>query len=249
MENHKALSFLETRVLVTDMFMCVNHYSRPIMMIISRTTGRNLVGWCSLELLARGLSIEHHMRTISLGLSASIPLSSTIIQLSLTVLLPLTAGLWLRSKSYHQIIADNVPVSAVSQWMLLLIIFSTFCDMFRSAALESMITRVFTAAFIVCTMQIILLYLSWWTSQQWLRGYFSRKDTAAVMFCSTHKSLTLGLPILRIMVANVSVLGELALPLLLHHPLQMVLGALLVPSMTNWLHREKRTRIFSADIT
>ncbi|KAG7163368.1 Sodium/bile acid cotransporter 7-like 1 [Homarus americanus] len=177
-----------------------------------------------------------------LGISASIPVTSTIVQLALTVLVPLTIGHLIRRTGYHRVLMPpGSPLGTLGQWMLLLIIYSTFCDMFRSAELEAVLPRVASAVLIVLFMQCTLLYVTWWISHRWLVGWFSRGDTLAIMFCSTHKSLTLGLPILRILVSEVSALGELALPLLVHHPLQMVLGGSLTPRLAAWAqHQIKR---------
>jgi hypothetical protein len=42
-----------------------------------------------------------------------------------------------------------------------------------------------------------------------------------MVFCSTHKSLTLGMPILRLLYANDTILPYISLPLLCWHPMQV----------------------------
>lgn len=64
---------------------------------------------------------------------------------------------------------------------------------------------------------------------------YSRKDVVCIMFCSTHKSLTLGMPMLKIVFADHPMLSLLSLPLLLYHPTQIFLGGLMVPMMTDWV--------------
>lgn len=183
-----------------------------------------------------------------LGVSASIPVIDTVMYLLLTVLLPLCAGHLYQRRGHSQVsVPQGSSLAVVGQWMLLLIIYSTFCDMFRSSKLEELLPRMASTIFIVVCMQCALLCATWWVCQRWLVGWFTRGDTLAIMFCSTHKSLTLGLPILRILVSEVTALGELALPLLVYHPLQMVLGGTLTPRLTAWA-QHKSHRVFALEV-
>nr|XP_045618156.1 sodium/bile acid cotransporter 7-like isoform X1 [Procambarus clarkii] len=183
-----------------------------------------------------------------LGVSASIPIIDTILYLMLTVLMPLCAGHLYQRRGIHPVIMSRgSSLGTLGQWMLLLIIYSTFCDMFRSSRLEELLPRMASTVLIVVCMQCALLYGTWWVSHRWLVGWFSRGDTLAIMFCSTHKSLTLGLPILRILVSEVTALGELALPLLVYHPLQMVLGGTLTPYLIAWA-RHAPERVFASEV-
>lgn len=65
----------------------------------------------------------------------------------------------------------------------------------------------------------------------------------AITFCSTHKSLTLGMPLLRTLYSGYSHLSQISLPLLIYHPVQLILGGLLVPYGQQWLKKHlKYTR-------
>ena len=66
---------------------------------------------------------------------------------------------------------------------------------------------------------------------------FARADVACVMFCAVHKSLTLGLPMAKIVFEGDPELPLISLPLLIWHPTQILLGGLLVPSVTVWIRR------------
>ena len=69
---------------------------------------------------------------------------------------------------------------------------------------------------------------------------FSKEDTVAAMFSATHKSLTLGLPLLNLMFgAGSKELSILSIPLLIYHPSQIMLGSILVPSIKTWLGTSK----------
>uniref|UniRef100_A0A3Q1G7Q4 Sodium/bile acid cotransporter n=1 Tax=Acanthochromis polyacanthus TaxID=80966 RepID=A0A3Q1G7Q4_9TELE len=64
---------------------------------------------------------------------------------------------------------------------------------------------------------------------------FSPADTVAIMFCSTHKSLTLGIPMLKIVFEGYEHLSLISVPLLIYHPAQILLGSVLVPSIRGWM--------------
>ena len=64
-----------------------------------------------------------------------------------------------------------------------------------------------------------------------------KEDTVAAMFSATHKSLTLGLPLLNLMFgAGSKELSILSIPLLIYHPSQIMLGSLLIPTLKPWLN-------------
>ena len=82
---------------------------------------------------------------------------------------------------------------------------------------------------------------------------FRPSDVVAIIFCSTHKSLTLGevlnvsvsisciqlslvgIPMLKIMYSGYSHLSLISIPLLVYHPTQILLGGFLVPFVRSWM--------------
>lgn len=64
---------------------------------------------------------------------------------------------------------------------------------------------------------------------------FRRPDVISVLFSSVHKSLTLGVPVLKIVFKDAPLLPLLSLPLLMYHPVQIVLGGLAAPSLKTWV--------------
>ena len=66
---------------------------------------------------------------------------------------------------------------------------------------------------------------------------FTRPDVVAVVFSSVHKSLTLGVPVLKIVLArHAHALPLLSMPLLMYHPLQIVIGGLAAPAIKAWVN-------------
>ena len=162
--------------------------------------------------------------------------NSIIFKICLTVVFPLIAGQVARvfALKTNSIDIGKIPVSIISNCTLLLIIYSAFCDMFSKDIDIGKGTLVFTV-FCIIGMQALLLYIMYSLS---LSKYcnFSKPDTVAAMFSATHKSLTLGLPLLNLMFgAGSKELSILSIPLLIYHPSQIMLGSILVPTIQAWL--------------
>lgn len=114
-------------------------------------------------------------------------------------------------------------------------------------------------AFAVVIIQIFLLTISYELAKR-MRKMYTAPDVVAIVFCSTHKSLTLGkkhiiekiklnaanrfsgIPILRIMFHGFSHLSQISLPLLVYHPTQIILGGLLVSQLKDWVRSQRSKR-------
>ena len=57
------------------------------------------------------------------------------------------------------------------------------------------------------------------------------RDRIAFIMCATHKTLALGLPLFKIIFHGRPDLAVLCTPLLLQHPLQLILGSMLAPRL------------------
>ncbi|CAH1987477.1 unnamed protein product [Acanthoscelides obtectus] len=174
-----------------------------------------------------------------LGSTTIVPLLGTVIQLIITVLVPLSLGQAVKSRTNLR--GQRLPLNTIGQSALLFVIYTTFCDTFLVPETGLSAMDVIFTVFSVLILQISLMFLSFKLANR-LRRYFSPQDIIAIMFCSTHKSLTLGIPILRIMFHGYSHLSQISLPLLVYHPTQIILGGLLVSQMKDWVYSQKTKR-------
>ncbi|XP_042090229.1 sodium/bile acid cotransporter 7 isoform X5 [Ovis aries] len=147
------------------------------------------------------------------------------------------------------------PFGAVSSSVLLMIIYTTFCDTFSNPSIDldkfSLLLVLFISKsdggllvlFIICSIQLSFMLLTFIFSTRNNSG-FTPADTVAVMFCSTHKSLTLGIPMLKIVFAGHEYLSLISVPLLIYHPVQILLGSVLVPTIKSWMvSRQKGVKL------
>ncbi|XP_059972031.1 sodium/bile acid cotransporter 7 isoform X3 [Mesoplodon densirostris] len=135
------------------------------------------------------------------------------------------------------------PFGAVSSSVLLMIIYTTFCDTFSNPNIDLDRFSLILILFIICSIQLSFMLLTFIFSTRNNSG-FTPADTVAVMFCSTHKSLTLGIPMLKIVFAGHEYLSLISVPLLIYHPVQILLGSVLVPTIRSWMvSRQKGVKL------
>lgn len=172
-----------------------------------------------------GLVVTPALLLLLLGTHGEAPISSVLGQLSLEVLLPLLVGQVIRLLAGAR--ADAFErLRQIPSMLLLYLIFCVFCATF-SAAMPAGAARDITIAVIGATLlHGVLLGLSWWLGG--LRVFrFDRADRIAALFCSTQKTIALGVPMLSILYGHHPQLAWLTLPLICYHPLQLVISGVL----------------------
>ncbi|XP_064404202.1 sodium/bile acid cotransporter 7-B-like isoform X3 [Halichondria panicea] len=159
--------------------------------------------------------------------------------LSITVLVPLFLGQIVRRVMKAWLEEKSPPFGTISSCILLFIIYTTFCDTFNSSDSDIAVSSVVKVIVLVFSCQCVFLCITYLTTS--LLGVFTRSDIVAMLFCSTHKSLTLGIPMLKIVFEGSTMLSSLTLPLLIYHPIQILLGSALVPWLQGWLRPDTPT--------
>nr|XP_048306236.1 sodium/bile acid cotransporter 7 isoform X5 [Myodes glareolus] len=140
------------------------------------------------------------------------------------------------------------PFGAVSSSVLLMIIYTTFCDTFSNPHIDLDKFSLVLILFIIVSVQLSFMLLTFVFSTRNNSG-FTPADTVAIIFCSTHKSLTLGIPMLKIVFAGHEHLSLISVPLLIYHPAQILLGSVLVPTIKSWMvSRQKGVKLTSPTV-
>nr|XP_009502140.1 PREDICTED: sodium/bile acid cotransporter 7-like [Phalacrocorax carbo] len=135
------------------------------------------------------------------------------------------------------------PFGAISSCVLLMIIYTTFCDTFANPNIDLDKFSLIIIVFIIFSVQMSFMFLTFLFSTR-NNSSFTPADTVAIIFCSTHKSLTLGIPMLKIVFAGYEHLSLISVPLLIYHPAQILLGSLLVPTIKSWMvSRQKALKL------
>ncbi|XP_041519167.1 sodium/bile acid cotransporter 7 isoform X2 [Microtus oregoni] len=178
-----------------------------------------------------------------LGSSSSVPFTSIFSQLFMTVVVPLIIGQIVRRFIKDWLERKKPPFGAVSSSVLLMIIYTTFCDTFSNPHIDLDKFSLILILFIIVSVQLSFMLLTFIFSTRNNSG-FTPADTVAIIFCSTHKSLTLGIPMLKIVFAGHEHLSLISVPLLIYHPAQILLGSVLVPTIKSWMvSRQKGVKL------
>ncbi|CAF3544377.1 unnamed protein product [Rotaria socialis] len=164
-----------------------------------------------------------------------------IKNLTLTVLLPLFIGqiihlLWAKK---IMDIREKFHFSELSSLALLTLVWSVFCTCFSTGSFKTIGTQdliilmlidlviyLFFSSFIFI---ITRLPIPYWQ--------FSEKDSIAIMFCSASKTLAMGISVINALYGNTNqaLTGLLSLPLIMYHAEQLIIGAIQVVLLKNWI--------------
>ncbi|XP_068961576.1 sodium/bile acid cotransporter 7 isoform X3 [Petaurus breviceps papuanus] len=190
-----------------------------------------------------GIIVTPLLLLIFLGSSSSVPFTSIFSQLSVTVVVPLIIGQIVRRYIKDWLERKKPPFGTISSCVLLTIIYTTFCDTFSNTNIDLDGLSLLIILFIIFSVQLSFMFLTFFFSTRNNLG-FTPADTVAIIFCSTHKSLTLGIPMLKIVFAGHEHLSLISVPLLIYHPAQILLGSLLVPTIKSWMvSRQKGVKL------
>ncbi|KYO46361.1 sodium/bile acid cotransporter 7 isoform C [Alligator mississippiensis] len=190
-----------------------------------------------------GIVITPLLLLLFLGSSSSVPFTSIFSQLFMTVVVPLIIGQIVRRYIKDWLERKKPPFGAISSCVLLMIIYTTFCDTFANPNIDLDKFSLIIVVFIIFSVQLSFMFVTFLFSTRNNSG-FTPADTVAIIFCSTHKSLTLGIPMLKIVFAGYEHLSLISVPLLIYHPAQILLGSLLVPTIKSWMiSRQKALKL------
>ncbi|NWW04908.1 NTCP7 protein, partial [Oreocharis arfaki] len=191
----------------------------------------------------QGIVITPLLLLLFLGSSSSVPFTSIFSQLFMTVVVPLIIGQIVRRYIKDWLERKKPPFGAISSSVLLMIIYTTFCDTFANPNIDLDKFSLIIIVFIIFSIQMSFMFLTFLFSTR-NNSTFTPADTVAIVFCSTHKSLTLGIPMLKIVFAGYEHLSLISVPLLIYHPAQILLGSLLVPTIKSWMvSRQKALKL------
>lgn len=165
------------------------------------------------------------------GGNAEISMLPVLTKLCWIVLLPLVLGQLLRRCFREASVALSERVRWLPKLAILYIVYLAFAQSLLAGVIELIsIGQLLATLFSVC---LLLLAVSWaiWRSSACLK--LTHAERVAAFFTASQKSIATGLPLLSTVFTAASLPVDVAaialIPLLIFHPLQLLLGGLLAP--------------------
>lgn len=155
-----------------------------------------------------------------------------LLKIMALTLLPFALGMILRNLVKNWIDTRKIWVSRISNAVIIFIVYSAFC--------ESVQDQVWVTHGLMITVQTTLLVLALFLGMSALifgscriLG-LDREDFIAAYFCSVKKTLALGVPLAILIFGESAELSLILLPVMLYHPIQLVLNGILA---NHWVKR------------
>jgi len=199
--------------------------------LFTQVSGGNVVGALFNAALANlsGVFLSPLLRALLLrGPGGGLPageLGGILRELGLQVLAPLACGQLLRLALRPLARRLRGPLAALSNALLLGVIFLTMASSAADPAFLGRLERALGPFAYLAAMQLLLTALAWAGSR--LLG-LPRGDRIAAAFAAPQKTMALGVPLLSAYFARSPLaLGLVLLPILLYHPWQLLVAGLL----------------------
>mmetsp|Transcript_10200 Transcript_10200/g.15207 ORF Transcript_10200/g.15207 Transcript_10200/m.15207 type:complete len:428 (-) Transcript_10200:263-1546(-) len=168
------------------------------------------------------------------GASIEVPFVDMVIKLCSKVLLPVSVGQMLRSTKAKNVYDKHSKLFKRLQEIILLgIVWNAFCNAFvKGFGLD--VTNVILLLTVLPTIHLASL-LGLFKFFQWKPFGFSKGEVVAAAYTASHKTLAFGLPLVNTVFAGNPNLASYCAPIMFIHPLQLVLGSLMVPYFANFM--------------
>jgi sodium/bile acid cotransporter 7 len=161
---------------------------------------------------------------LSLVLGATgeaLPIASVIVDLALWLVLPLFIGQLLRPLLGAFATRHKSGISVLDRLTILMLVYTSFCDsvqdgVWRAGGSALVVSALSSIVILAATMLVV-----WHVSRAL---HFALPDRIVALFCGSKKTLASGVPMARLIFGAHPGLGIILLPIMLYHPLQLVVG-------------------------
>ena len=152
------------------------------------------------------------------------PLGEVMLDLCLWLVLPLVVGQASRPWLAGWAARHKARISVVDRVTILILVYTSFCDSVVMGIWTGHGLDVVSTLFGTLILFFVVLFL---TGAICDRLGFSREDRIAAVFCGSKKTLASGVPMAQLMFVGNPGLGLILLPIMVYHPLQLVICGML----------------------
>jgi sodium/bile acid cotransporter 7 len=161
---------------------------------------------------------------LSLVLGAAgqpLPIVGVILDLLKWLVLPLFIGQLLRPLFGAFATRHKARVSVLDRVTILLLVYTSFCDSVKDGVWHAGGSALLVSALASIVLLTATMLIVWRVSRAL---DFSLADRIVALFCGSKKTLASGVPMARLIFGAHPGLGIILLPIMLYHPLQLVVG-------------------------
>jgi solute carrier family 10 (sodium/bile acid cotransporter), member 7 len=174
----------------------------------------------------------------------NIDLRQVFSDLALRIILPLLVGQWMQKMSPRLVhwMKDHSTLVKKSQiYALVFIVYTVFCTTFAHGYHFPISSFILVVVYQFLTLCFVML-VAWFTLPLVVPD---QKPSLRVMgfFGCTFKTVSVGVPLIQAMYSGQPQAGLYTLPVLIWHPLQLIVGSILAPYLRNYvIESEERLR-------
>ena len=185
-----------------------------------------------------GIFITPLLVSLVVGSGAGgIDLGSTLLDLCAMLLLPLVLGQLVRPLFGRFFARHKRYTNICDKVVILLLVYAAFCNSMVSGMWQQQGTSVIFSALVGSA--ILLAIILWLTTRTARALKFSTADEIAAVFCASKKSLAAGAPMAALIFGANPGLGLILLPIMIYHPLQLIVCSVMAESYASRNQREK----------
>jgi sodium/bile acid cotransporter 7 len=160
--------------------------------------------------------------SVVLGTSGqALPFGSVVLDLVLWLVLPLLVGQAARPLLGALATRHKARINVVDRLTILLLVYTSFCDSVKGGVWSSGVVPLAISLFASLGLLGIALVVTWSAGRAF---GFERPDRIAALFCGSKKTLASGVPMARLIFGAQPALAVILLPIMIYHPLQLVVG-------------------------
>ena len=151
----------------------------------------------------------------------SLPLGKVVLDLLLWLVLPLIVGQALRPLFGALASRHKARIGVLDRLTILLLVYTSFCDSVKAGVWSAGLAPLLVST--LGSLVLLALAMLFVTIASRALG-FTLPDRIAALFCGSKKTLASGVPMARLIFGAHPGLGLILLPIMIYHPLQLVVG-------------------------
>ncbi|KAL7546495.1 hypothetical protein ACHAWF_009854, partial [Thalassiosira exigua] len=178
-----------------------------------------------------GVIVTPALLLVYIGVQSDVSFGEVILKLALRVVAPLVLGQFLQSYSAAVLRFVNqhkAKAKGLQEWALVFIVFTVFSKTF-SQPIDATLVDILWMTLFQGTALLASMGLAWYS----LKFFFRNEPKLRVMglYGCTQKSVAVGIPMIGAIYEHDPRAGMYTLPLLVWHPLQLLIGSALAPHL------------------